>query len=1083
MILINKPMDKTMQKLLIFLKAFLIFLSLLGFFSYSVQTKIPSSEQRHFSPNLDGIKDRLVIGLNIRDNGNLEKWIVDIIEKTDERKFSVIRTYESQSAREIHHMTPKKFFSRMFEKKQPIIIPSFIEWDGRSVLKTGDTVLSTPMKDGVYYFRISAIDESGNIGKTPLVPVVLDTVRPETSVTAGFPIFSPNNDGNKETNRLSITSKNLEPLDTVILKINRQNDEKNGMQLLIKGSEFNNNKFHFIWNGKDTKGKDLPEGTYTIVTEASDLAGNKSGSGSITVKMVRTYETAVLAASIQSFSPNGDGFYDTVSFDINVSSQVDLNRWTIDIKDAAKNSIRTYSGENQVPALITFEGLDNNKKILPDGIYLAQLSLDFHSGNVPKSPEISLTIDTTPPAVSVAMDHFDFIPIEGTDGRKEITICQTASGNPGDSFTGIITDVMGNTVFTTDFKEAVPEELKWNGKNSAGDVIAGTYTYTLHGSDLVGNRAAAVTKPFELLLEKAEITVSADLIAFSPNDDGNKDSVEFAFTANATERITVQELSITGEDRKKTVRSFRSESFQDTIKWNGKDDSGAVLPDGKYFYTLSVKYTSGENPVVAGKFVFLDTTPIAISLEAEYPVFSPNGDGNKDVMIISQKKTPSAINDHMDSITLTIKDKKDVIHRRNTWTGSIPSTVRWGGTDQSKADAPEGIYIYELSAEDIAGNRSSFRTENFVLVRTMEKVTITISDYIFSAQSLEDSRHRIEMIPAFSSKKFLTGYSLSLRNEGGENFQLHENLYTNDIFVWNGADSTGEKIPDGEWKLFLNADYESGNRPESDGIKLIVDNTPPHISIFTSPEYFSPDKDGIDDELNIGLKISDQFTINDVELVIYRYAEFDNNNQPFTQTLENYQNTKQIDLKKWNFNSTLDTILKWDGTCIDGSKVESANDYILFARAVDEAGNISVSSQIIKVDVLVEHIDEDNKRIIINSINFRFNSDKMIGNYEKTLDRLVFILEKFPAYKIKIIGHTDSRGSESHNLELSKKRARTVYTYLVSKDVQRERLSTDGKGKNELLIDPEKNEDPAITEENYRKNRRVEFFLIKSSGK
>ena len=115
-------------------------------------------------------------------------------------------------------------------------------------------------------------------------------------------------------------------------------------------------------------------------------------------------------------------------------------------------------------------------------------------------------------------------------------------------------------------------------------------------------------------------------------------------------------------------------------------------------------------------------------------------------------------------------------------------------------------------------------------------------------------------------------------------------------------------------------------------------------------------------------------------------------------------------------------------------------------------------------------------RIILNSLNFVFDSTKLIGNYRKTLDRLVYILYKFPKYKIHIIGHTDSQGTEEYNQPLSEKRAQVVRRYLMREGIHEARLSWEGKGENEPLDLP-KTLDP---EDVHRQNRRVEIYLNKS---
>ncbi len=102
-------------------------------------------------------------------------------------------------------------------------------------------------------------------------------------------------------------------------------------------------------------------------------------------------------------------------------------------------------------------------------------------------------------------------------------------------------------------------------------------------------------------------------------------------------------------------------------------------------------------------------------------------------------------------------------------------------------------------------------------------------------------------------------------------------------------------------------------------------------------------------------------------------------------------------------------------------------------------------------------------------IHFAFDSEVLTKEYQDHLKRLTVVLNS-PSMKdncIKITGHTDTVGSDQYNLGLSKKRAQSVYTYLVSlNSVDKKRLSILGAGEAYPLPD-KKGESPF--------NRRVEF--------
>lgn len=90
------------------------------------------------------------------------------------------------------------------------------------------------------------------------------------------------------------------------------------------------------------------------------------------------------------------------------------------------------------------------------------------------------------------------------------------------------------------------------------------------------------------------------------------------------------------------------------------------------------------------------------------------------------------------------------------------------------------------------------------------------------------------------------------------------------------------------------------------------------------------------------------------------------------------------------------------------------------------------------------------------------------------LDRLIAILEDNPELNILVISHTDERGSEEYNLELSQKRADNTVNYLVENGIEASRLTSEGKGKTEPINDCESD----CTDEQHEENRRSEFKVV-----
>lgn len=112
----------------------------------------------------------------------------------------------------------------------------------------------------------------------------------------------------------------------------------------------------------------------------------------------------------------------------------------------------------------------------------------------------------------------------------------------------------------------------------------------------------------------------------------------------------------------------------------------------------------------------------------------------------------------------------------------------------------------------------------------------------------------------------------------------------------------------------------------------------------------------------------------------------------------------------------------------------------------------------------------DEGRFSTTGILFNVNSHAVLPESNGVLSEISTVLIKNPELKIKIIGHTDIDGSETANLDLSKKRAAAVKQALVTGfNVDAARIETDGAGESVPVSDNN-------TKEGKANNRRVEFI-------
>lgn len=115
---------------------------------------------------------------------------------------------------------------------------------------------------------------------------------------------------------------------------------------------------------------------------------------------------------------------------------------------------------------------------------------------------------------------------------------------------------------------------------------------------------------------------------------------------------------------------------------------------------------------------------------------------------------------------------------------------------------------------------------------------------------------------------------------------------------------------------------------------------------------------------------------------------------------------------------------------------------------------------------------EEGQTIVLNNIFFETNKATLKRKSHSELDRLIMLMQDIPTLKIEIDGHTDNQGSHDHNIQLSTSRAKSVKEYIVSKDVNPERILMKGFGETQPIADNS-------TENGRQLNRRVEFKILK----
>jgi len=134
----------------------------------------------------------------------------------------------------------------------------------------------------------------------------------------------------------------------------------------------------------------------------------------------------------------------------------------------------------------------------------------------------------------------------------------------------------------------------------------------------------------------------------------------------------------------------------------------------------------------------------------------------------------------------------------------------------------------------------------------------------------------------------------------------------------------------------------------------------------------------------------------------------------------------------------------------------------------ESASESPTKQKFITADLCQKQIDD-----LLSDQQVTFLSDKAIINESSfsLLDSIALTANKCPNTKIEIAGHTDANGGSNQNQTLSQKRADAVLSYIASKGIDTERLSSTGYGDTRPIA-------TNTTQIGQAKNRRIEFLIL-----
>jgi hypothetical protein len=223
---------------------------------------------------------------------------------------------------------------------------------------------------------------------------------------------------------------------------------------------------------------------------------------------------------------------------------------------------------------------------------------------------------------------------------------------------------------------------------------------------LLGCTAAAFAVTEGLKLERSPITKTKVSKVIAPDSSSSK-TASIQFVLRKPDRVTVEIVNGSGKVVRTLERSRRVASGLQQFDWNGRDDSGEVVPDGTY--RPRVHLAGQHRTILLPNPVRMDATPPLVRLVSVAPrIFSPDRDGQRDLIRIRYLTSERA------RVQLYVDAQPKTLVKRYVRGGKID----WGG--RAARYLTPGPHRIRLRALDLATNLGRPSRALTVFVRYIE---------------------------------------------------------------------------------------------------------------------------------------------------------------------------------------------------------------------------------------------------------------------------------------------------------------------------------------------------------------------------
>ncbi|MFC2175637.1 OmpA family protein [Bacteroidota bacterium] len=149
--------------------------------------------------------------------------------------------------------------------------------------------------------------------------------------------------------------------------------------------------------------------------------------------------------------------------------------------------------------------------------------------------------------------------------------------------------------------------------------------------------------------------------------------------------------------------------------------------------------------------------------------------------------------------------------------------------------------------------------------------------------------------------------------------------------------------------------------------------------------------------------------------------------------------------------------------------------------AIEVQKNLGYDPGLLDVDIYNIKNLKVGQKIILERIYFDFDKYNIREESVVELNKLLVFLNQNDKIRVEISGHTDSRGTDEYNMQLSSNRAKSVVTWLKKRKISGKRIIPKGYGETRHIA-PNENADGSDNPAGRQMNRRIELTIIDVGG-